>query len=154
MPAKKKSAKITTAPSGKSFMYEPRETNREVPCPDRTCDGVVVQESGGFPTCNEGSVFTCTECDWISPSGKFQHEPTQPTLHRVETTVVKTQKQKPRKRSEVETFRAEFRKRLSRLVKEREKIAKLTPKLSTVDRASLRKVSFTSEMIVNDLKGN
>ena len=72
----KKQKRINTAPSGISFMYEPKPEAKPMKCPG--CGkGHVTMSKGGFPTCNEGSVFTCSKkCGWKSPSGNFKHKPT------------------------------------------------------------------------------
>lgn len=158
MAAKKKSAKINKAPSGVSFMYEPRETVSHVSCPDPDCDGMIVES--GFQSelqseiqsnRSDALVYVCTACDWTSPDG-FEHEPTKRSTHHVVSEVVKKQKpQKPNVQLR-NAVRAEAGKRMARLIKARKAIRKPSSKLTSAERDKLHKLSFSIVEIRDELK--
>ena len=125
--ARKKHGKINKAPSGVSFMYAEREEAGPLAHTwhdDEQCGGTISvigkQES---PPSNrpDAVIYGCDTCDWISPSGEFQHDPTEPTEHHVETRVVKKQKQTPDPIKLRNAIRREVRRRMRILTAEREK---------------------------------
>lgn len=134
--------KITKAPSGTSFMYEPREPVSEIHCTQDGCNGIIVHTEGGFPTCNEGSVFICTECDWISPDG-YEHEPTERTVLEWGGSILRSQPSKRQTEDFISAFRAEKAKQMKRLIKER---AKFPPSLLKKGKRWVFNPKFTSEM--------
>lgn len=145
--AVKKKGKITKAPSGVSFMYEPREAHGSTPCVVDGCDGEIVHASGTFPTAIGASVFMCTACDWVSPDG-YEHEPTPKQFHHVDTTVVKKQKPKKPNVQLRNAVRAEVHKQMKRLIKER---AKFPKKLSDKQREHMHTFAVSSEAIREEL---
>lgn len=82
--------------------------------------GDIAIVSGGFPTCNDHSVFECERCDWKSPTGNFQHEASK-AQHPWKRKPIK--KQHPHEDSPelIEAIRAEFHKRRDLCIAEREK---------------------------------
>jgi hypothetical protein len=146
--ASKQTKKITKAPSGVSFMYEPKQPNDYTLCPDCK-DGelrTTVRKDGFL-------VFVCTDCDWVSPSGEFQHEPTKRTILPRKLPVVKKQAQKKQPRELCDAVRVEARKRMARLVKAREAMKKPSSKLTPAERDKLHKLSFSIVEIREELKG-
>lgn len=128
MPARKKSNKITTAPKGKSFKYVPAEPRGPLTHDwqhKHKCGGEIVMTEGTFPTCNGGTVFVCTECDWISPDG-YTHEPTVRTVVEWGGPIIRSQPSKRQTEDFIQAFRAEKSKQMDRLIKER---AKFPPSL-------------------------
>lgn len=129
--ARKKSAagKINTVPKGVSFKHTPAEPYGPLMHEWETehdCGGQIVMTEGGFPTCNEHSIFECPDCDWKSPSGNFKHTPTPKTYHHVVTDVIKKQKSRKQTAAFIRAFRTEKAKQMKRLAKER---AKFPPSL-------------------------
>jgi hypothetical protein len=146
MAAKKKNAKITKAPSGISFMYEPRKPHGALACLDPDCEGHIV-EAG-----DDGVLlFICTGCDWTSPDG-HEHEPTRKQFHHVDSTVVKKQTPKKPNVALRNAVRAEARACWDRLHKARKAIKKPTPKLTSADRERLHKLSYSHAEIRDGIK--
>jgi hypothetical protein len=143
----KKQKKITKAPSGISFLYEPKQPNEKTPCPE--CG-----EGQLFTTEREDGflIFCCSECDWCSPSGNFTHEPTKRSTHHVCTEVVKKQKPMKPNRQLRDAVRKEARRRMRALVKLRETMPKDSNKLTTKQREKLHAKSFSIVEIRDELK--
>lgn len=118
-----------------------QEHDERMTCPECR-SGVIVHTEGGFPTCNEGSVFICTECDWISPDG-YEHDPTTPTEHHVVADVVKKQKSKKQTKEFLAVFHAEKQRQMNRLTKER---AKFPPSLIKKGKKWISNPKFTDKM--------
>ena len=93
--ASKKTRKINKAPSGVSFMYVERESAGPLAHTwhdDEQCGGTVsVIGKQQSPPSNrpDAVIYGCDTCDWTSPSGEFQHEPSVRQPHHVCTEVVK-----------------------------------------------------------------
>ena len=117
-----KRGKISKAPKGKSFMHTPAEPRGPLThnWHSDECGGEIVMTEGGFPTCNEGSVFVCTECDWISPDG-YTHEPTTRTVVEWGGPIIRSQPSKRQTEEFVKAFRKEKKRQMEILAAEREK---------------------------------
>lgn len=138
--------KINKIPSGVSFMYAPDE--RELVTPHHVCEhGGIVYEVGvnKHPGVNrpDALIYGCTKCDWKSPSGEFQHEPTTKTTHHVASGVVKKQAQKKMPRDLRDAVRAEVRRRMEILTAEREQFP---PSLLKKGKKWVSNPKFTDDM--------
>jgi hypothetical protein len=148
MAAKKKSAKITTVPKGKSFMHKPSEPNGET---QHDCGGKIVQASGTFPTATGATVFMCTGCDWISPDGYVHND----------SVVQKVPRPKPIKKQKGisdpvelrDAVRKEVRKRTAKLAKVRATMPKNSKKLTATQRGKLSRYGFSAVQIRDELRG-
>jgi hypothetical protein len=159
--ARKKTQKITKAPGGKSFMYEPRDEAGPTKCPD--CGkGDVILTRGGFPTCTDGSHFVCSKkCGWKSASGNFKHTPTKPTKHYVETRVVKKHKSKKDSSALRKRIAEEFLRRRKLCIAERKKFPPSlvkkgkrwvsNPKFTPAMREHMSKFQFSPEAIRDEI---
>jgi hypothetical protein len=131
MARKAKTGKITKAPSGISFMYAPPERQRTTPHawsinPEHHCEnGGVVYTVGRnrHPGVNrpDALIYGCTGCEWNSPSGDFEHEPSVRQILPRKRPVVKKQAQKKMPVDLRDAVRAEVRRRMEILKAEREK---------------------------------
>jgi hypothetical protein len=179
MAKKKITNKITTAPSGVSFMYAEREPYGPMPHawarkPAHRCKkGGTIHVIG--PAINphvnrpDALIYGCDACKWTSPSGNFHHDPTEPTEHHVETGTIKKQNSKKQTKEFIAAFRAEYRKQMRVLAKERAKfppslieskkrvkgksvkVWKINPKFTDAMREHMHTFAVDSEQIADEI---
>lgn len=124
MPRKKNAGKINTVPKGISFMYAPQAPYGPTVCP--TCGSEIEMTEGGFPTCNDHSIFECADCGWVSPSGEFQHTPTKRDSIPQSGPTIRKQASRKQTQAFVDAFRDEYARQMDALTAER---AKFPPSL-------------------------
>lgn len=132
MAGKKKQTKITKAPSGISFMHEERGFRQNAMPhawarkPKHHCKNggtIYVVGPNPHPGVNrpDALIYACDSCKWKSPSGKFQHDPTEPTEHHVLTDTITKHNSKKQTKEFIAAFRAEYREQMRALKRERAK---------------------------------
>src|SRR5580765_7631538 len=129
MPTKKKTQKITKAPSGISFLFTARAAAKRLrhtwpSDPKHDCKGKIVavgpqtKTQANRPDAVE---YACLECDWISPSGEFQHTPTKRSIVQWGGPTVTKHPRKKMPGDLRDAVRAEVSRRMAILAEERAK---------------------------------